>query len=72
MSRFEDFEKLERRVIREALTGAQSEFYDPGHTQEDRDTLDELAESGGFQEAEPISGPESDEDAEPGENETEE
>ena len=33
MSRFEDFEKLERRVIREALTGAQSEFYDPGHTQ---------------------------------------
>ena len=42
MSRFEDFEKLERRVIREALTGAQSEFYDPGHTQEDRDTLEAL------------------------------
>lgn len=42
MSRFEDFEKLERRVIREALTGAQSEFYDPGHTQEDRATLEAL------------------------------
>ena len=44
-----------------------AETHDPGPT-----PLDELAESGGFQEAEPISGPESDEDAEPGENETEE
>lgn len=39
MARFEDFAQHEKRVIREALTGAQSEFYDPGHTQEDRDTL---------------------------------
>lgn len=42
MARFDDFEQLERRVIREALTGAQSEFYDPGHTKEDRDTLEAL------------------------------
>lgn len=42
MARFDDFKQLERRVIREALTGAQSEFYDPGHTKEDRDTLEAL------------------------------
>ena len=42
MARFDDFKQLEQRVIREALTGAQSEFYDPGHTKEDRDTLEAL------------------------------
>lgn len=39
MARFEDFTQQEKRVIREAMTWAQSEFYDPGHTQADRDTL---------------------------------
>lgn len=42
MARFEDFTQHEKRVIREAITGAQSEFYDPGHTQEERDTLEAL------------------------------
>ncbi len=39
MARFEDFTLPEKRVILEAMTWSQSEFYDPGHTQEDRDTL---------------------------------
>ena len=42
MPRFEDFDQHEKRVIREALEWAQSEFYDPGHTPEDRDTLHTL------------------------------
>lgn len=42
MARFEDFTQHEKRVIREAMTWAQSEFYDPGHTKEDRDTLGAL------------------------------
>lgn len=42
MARFDDFTQHEKRVIREAMTGAQSEFYDPGHTKEDRDTLEAL------------------------------
>ncbi len=42
MARFDDFKQQERRVIREAMIGAQSEFYDPGHTKEDRDTLEAL------------------------------
>ena len=44
MSRFEEFDRHEKRVIREALEWAQSEFYDPGHTQDDRDTLHALIE----------------------------
>ena len=44
-----------------------AETHDPGPT-----PLDELAESGGFQEAEPISSTEEDEDAGTGDNETEE
>lgn len=42
MARFDDFTQHEKRVIREAITGAQSEFYDPGHTKEDRATLEAL------------------------------
>lgn len=42
MARFEDFDRHERRVITEALEYAQSEFYDPGHTQEDRDALHDM------------------------------
>ena len=42
MARFDDFKQQERRVIREAMIGAQSEFYDPGHTKEERDTLEAL------------------------------
>ena len=42
MARFDDFKQQERRVIREAMITAQSEFYDPGHTKEDRDTLEAL------------------------------
>lgn len=44
MPRFEDFDKHEHSVIKEALEWAQSEFYDPGHTTEDRDTLHALIE----------------------------
>jgi hypothetical protein len=44
-----------------------AETFDPAPT-----PLDELAESGGFQEAEPISGTEEDEDAGTGNDETEE
>ncbi len=44
MPRFEDFDRHEKHVIREALEWAQSEFYDPGHTPEDRDTLHALIE----------------------------
>ena len=42
MARFEDFTPDEKRVIQEAMTWSQSEFYDPGHTQEERDTLHDL------------------------------
>lgn len=42
MARFEDFTRYERHVLREAMAWSQSEFYDPGHTQEDRDTLQAL------------------------------
>lgn len=44
MARFEDFDRHEHRVITEALEWATSEFYDPGHTKEDRDTLHALIE----------------------------
>lgn len=42
MARFEDFTKHEKHVLREAMAWAQSEFYDPGHTPEDRETLQAL------------------------------
>lgn len=42
MARFEDFTKHEKHVLREAMAWAQSEFYDPGHTPEDRETLQVL------------------------------
>ena len=42
MPRFEDFDAHELRVITEAMEWSQSEFYDPGHTQDDRDTLFDL------------------------------
>lgn len=42
MARFEDFTPHERRVLREAMAWSQSEFYDPGHTVEERDTLQAL------------------------------
>lgn len=42
--RFEDFSRQEQHVITEALEWATSEFYDPGHTKEDRDTLHTLIE----------------------------
>lgn len=42
MARFEDFDRHEKRVLREAMAWAQSEFYDPGHTEEDRGTLQAL------------------------------
>ena len=44
MPRFEDFDAHELRVITEAMEWSQSEFYDPGHTQDDRDTLHGLIE----------------------------
>lgn len=44
MPRFEDFDAHELRVITEAMEWSQSEFYDPGHTQDDRDTLHSLIE----------------------------
>ena len=42
MARFEDFNPRELRVISEALEWSQAEFFDPWHTREDRDTLQEL------------------------------
>lgn len=42
MARFEDFTQHEKHVLREAMAWSQSEFYDPGHTQEDRATLQAL------------------------------
>ncbi len=42
MARFEDFTKHEKHVLREAMAWAQSEFYDPGHTPEDREALQAL------------------------------
>lgn len=42
MARFEDFTPRERRVLREAMAWSQSEFYDPGHTAEERNTLQAL------------------------------
>lgn len=39
MARFEDFTQHERHVLREAMAWSQSEFYDPGHTSEERETL---------------------------------
>lgn len=42
MARFEDFTSRERRVLREAMAWSQSEFYDPGHTAEERNTLQTL------------------------------
>ena len=44
MARFEDFTPKERHVIREAMEWAQPEFFDPGHTKEDKDTLFRLIE----------------------------
>lgn len=44
MARFGDFDLHEQQVIKEALEWATSEFYDPGHTKEDRDTLRALIE----------------------------
>ncbi len=44
MPRFEEFDAHELRVITEAMEWSQSEFYDPGHTQDDRDTLHGLIE----------------------------
>ena len=44
MPRFEEFDAHELRVITEAMEWSQSEFYDPGHTQDDRDTLHALIE----------------------------
>lgn len=42
MARFEDFTPKERHVLREAMAWSQSEFYDTGHTAEDRATLQAL------------------------------
>lgn len=42
MARFEDFTQCERHVLLEAMAWSQSEFYDPGHTSEDRETLQAL------------------------------
>lgn len=42
MARFEDFTQRERHILREAMAWSQSEFYDPGHTEEDRATLQAL------------------------------
>ena len=42
MARFEDFTKREIHILREAMAWSQSEFYDPGHTPEDRATLQAL------------------------------
>lgn len=42
MARFEDFTPRERNVLREAMAWSQSEFYDPGHTAEERDILQAL------------------------------
>lgn len=42
MGRFSAFSLYERAIIRTAMEWSQSEFYDPGHTKEDRDTLEEL------------------------------
>lgn len=40
--RFEDFDRNEQRIITEALEWAQPEFFDPGHTAEDRAVLQNL------------------------------
>lgn len=53
-----------KRTMQDLYT---AETYDPGPT-----PMELLAESGGFQEAEPISDPEEEADAETGDNETEE
>jgi ribosomal protein S27E len=56
MARFNDFDRQELAVIKSALEWAESEYYDPGHTQEDRDLLDRLireARVAAFTEPEP-------------------
>lgn len=52
MPRFEDFDAHELRVISEALEWSQAEFDDPGHTREDRDTLQTLIREAKEEEAE--------------------